>query len=97
MEGFKSRTGEDVRITMAEWRGMLFFYSPNLFSLLLLLLSVCDDVADVLVVYVASHIRGESSPQVGHLVSTEKQTLRTGRHEPAVHRSFEDVEQHSDM
>lgn len=35
--------------------------------LLLLVLSVCDDVADVLVVHIASHIRGESSPQVGHL------------------------------
>lgn len=36
-------------------------------DLLLLVLSVCDDIADVLVVHVASHIRGESSPQVGHL------------------------------
>lgn len=36
-------------------------------DLLLLVLSVCDDIADVLVVHIASHIRGESSPQVGHL------------------------------
>ena len=36
-------------------------------ELLLLVLSVCDDVADVLVVHIASHIRGEGSPQVGHL------------------------------
>lgn len=36
-------------------------------DLFLLLFSVCDDVADVLVVHIASHIRGESSPQVGHL------------------------------
>lgn len=39
--------------------------------LLLLLLSVCDDVADVLVVNVASHIRGESGPQVLHLEKGE--------------------------
>lgn len=77
MEGFKSRTGEDVRITMAEWRGMLFFYSPNLFSLLLLLLSVCDDVADVLVVYVASHIWGEGGPQVLHLRETVADRVNT--------------------
>lgn len=36
-------------------------------DLLLLVLSVCDDIADVLVVHIASHIRGEGSPQVGHL------------------------------
>ncbi len=32
--------------------------------LLLLLLSVCDDIADVLVVYVASNIWGEGGPHV---------------------------------
>lgn len=37
------------------------------FSLLLLLLSVCDDVADVLVVYVAGHIWGEGGPHVLNL------------------------------
>ena len=40
---------------------------------------MCDDVADVLVVYVASHIGGESSPQVGHLES-QKHKLRTPGH-----------------
>lgn len=34
------------------------------FPLLLLLLSVCDDVADVLVVYVASNIWGEGGPHI---------------------------------
>lgn len=36
-------------------------------SLILLLLSVCDDIADLFIVYVASHIWGKGSPQVGHL------------------------------
>lgn len=37
------------------------------FSLLLFLLSVCDDVADVLVVYVAGNIWGEGGPHVLNL------------------------------
>lgn len=41
-------------------------------ELFLLLLSVCDDVADVLVVNVASHIRGEGSPEVLHLQMKRK-------------------------
>lgn len=36
--------------------------------LLLFLLSVCDDVADVLVVNIASHIWGEGGPQILHLL-----------------------------
>lgn len=47
--------------------------------LLLLLLSVCNDVADVLVVNVASHIWGEGSPQVGHLRDKRKATLFINR------------------
>lgn len=42
------------------------------FSLLLLLLSVCDDIADVLVVYVASNIRGEGGPHVLNLREKSK-------------------------
>lgn len=29
--------------------------------------SVCNDIADLFIVYVASHIWGKGSPQVGHL------------------------------
>ena len=50
--------------------------------LLLLLLSVCDDVADVLVVHIASHIWGEGSPQVLHLEGGE--TARESRQLSAV-------------
>jgi hypothetical protein len=35
--------------------------------LILLLLSVCDDIADLFIVNVASHIWGKGSPQIGHL------------------------------
>lgn len=44
-------------------------------NLLLLVLSVCDDIADVLVVYIASHIRGEGSPQVGHLQNKRNKNI----------------------
>lgn len=44
-----------------------FISSSLLRFLLFLLLTVCDDVADVLVVNVASHIWGEGGPQVLHL------------------------------
>merc|ERR1712112_133723 len=56
---------------------MLFFFRASLlsFSLLLLLLSVCDDIADVLVVYVASNIWGEGGPQVLHLLWGESVAL----------------------
>lgn len=41
--------------------------------LLFLLLAVCDDVADVLVVNVSSHIWGEGGPQVLHLRERDTQ------------------------
>lgn len=44
-------------------------------DLLFLVLSVCDDIADVLVVHVASHIRGEGSPQVCHLQNRDYSDL----------------------
>lgn len=44
--------------------------------LLLLLLSVCDDVADVLVVNIASNIWGEGGPQILHLMDEEQQRIR---------------------
>ena len=43
---------------------------------LLLVLSVGDDVADVLVVDVAGHIWGEGGPKVGHL-ERERNTVRS--------------------
>ncbi len=44
--------------------------------LFLLLLSVCDDVADVLVVNIASNIWGEGGPQILHLMDKEQQRIR---------------------
>ncbi len=44
--------------------------------LFLLLLSVCDDVADVLVVNIASNIWGEGGPQILHLMDEEQQRIR---------------------
>lgn len=41
----------------------------------LFLLSVCNDVADVLVVYVASHIWREGSPKVFHLEENNQKIL----------------------
>jgi len=55
-------------------RSSLHFLSFLRSCLLLLLLSVCDDVADVLVVNIASHIWGEGGPQVLHLKEEEQRT-----------------------
>ncbi len=41
----------------------------------LFLLSMCDDIADVLVVYVASHIWREGSPKIFHLVENNQKIL----------------------
>lgn len=64
-EGMREQK-EEERSRKVEWQGRLFSFLLSV-SLLLLLLSVCDDVADLLVVYVAGHIWGEGSPQVLHL------------------------------
>lgn len=53
----------------------MLFFCLLAFSLLLLLLSVCDDVADVLVVYVASNIWGEGGPHVLDL----REKMRVGK------------------
>lgn len=41
----------------------------------LFLLSMCDDIADVLVVYVASHIWREGSPKIFHLEENNQKIL----------------------
>lgn len=56
---------------MRDARSSLHFLSCLRSRLLLLLLSVCDDVADVLVVNIASHIWGEGGPQILHLKEKE--------------------------
>lgn len=53
-----------------EGKGIFVFLCLLSFSLLLLLLSVCDDIADVLVVYVAGNIWGEGGPHVLNLWRT---------------------------
>lgn len=58
MDGLAGRSGCEGRV----------FISSSLLRLLLfLLLAVCDDVADVLVVDIASHIWGEGGEQVLYL------------------------------
>lgn len=52
--------------------GRAFISSSLLRLLLFLLLAVCDDVADVLVVNVAGHIWREGGPQVLHLRETQR-------------------------
>ena len=49
-------------------KGIVVFFCLLAFSLLLLLLSVCDDIADVLVVYIAGNIWGEGGPHVLNLL-----------------------------
>lgn len=55
-----------------ETRSSLYFLSCLHGHLLLLLLSVCDDVADVLVVNIASHIWREGGKQILHLKEEEQ-------------------------
>lgn len=55
---------EEVAGKAQQQRDFVFFLRLPFFPLLLLLLSVCDDVADVLVVYVASNIWGEGGPHI---------------------------------
>lgn len=57
-------------------RSSLHFLSCLHDRLLLLLLSVCDDVTDVLVVNIASNIWGEGGPQILHLMDEEQQRIR---------------------
>lgn len=57
-------------------RDFVCFFTSSIFSLLLLLLSVCDDVADVLVVYVASNIWGEGGPHILDLGETRWESKR---------------------
>lgn len=59
-----------------EGRAFISSSSSLLGFLLFLLLAVCDDVADVLVVDVAGHIWGEGGPQVLHLRDDERITRR---------------------
>lgn len=59
----RGRGGKRWRGGAEEQRDFVILRLPA-FALLLLLLSVCDDVADVLVVYVASNIWGEGGPHV---------------------------------
>lgn len=59
VKDWESKAARDARSSL--------HFSFLLCLLLLLLLSVCDDVADVLVVNIASHIWGEGGPQILHL------------------------------
>lgn len=67
---------EEVAGKAQQQRDFVCFFTSSIFSLLLLLLSVCDDVADVLVVYVASNIWGEGGPHILDLGETRWESKR---------------------
>lgn len=62
--------------------------------LLLLLLSVCDDVADVLVVYVASNIWGEGGPHVLDLRGKRRECFKQPTRDLGGSRSLFELQHH---